>query len=203
VSTPESHDPLVVNTQDGCCWLRHAVTRGGKGLYALAGTVAGAPDVVLATLADLAEHGLASMADALPMPVGPSATSYPPAVPWAAHMSHEDLTDFLDELAASAITHASAGVALAEVEATCARWRAVAEARRAYGSASPADGITRRIAPMQALRGEPVVEDVKPQVQQLRSLLAGKRAAVEDPHDGPLSHSYRIPRDLPEMGGRS
>jgi hypothetical protein len=24
----------------------------------------------------------------------------------------------------------------------------------------------------------------------------------EDPHDGPLHHDYRIPRDLPETGGR-
>jgi hypothetical protein len=70
VSAPESHDPLVVNTQDGSCWMRHAVTCGGKGLYALAGTVSGAPDVVLSTMAELAEHGLASVAFALPMPVG-------------------------------------------------------------------------------------------------------------------------------------
>lgn len=38
------------------------------------------------------------------------------------------------------------------------------------------DAITRRIAPTQALR--------------------------EDRYDGPLHHTYRIPRDLPEIGGR-
>lgn len=70
MNAPVSHDPLVVNTQDGSCWMRRAVTREGRGLYALADTVAGAPDAVLATLADLAELGLASMVDALPMPVG-------------------------------------------------------------------------------------------------------------------------------------
>ncbi|MFJ4926903.1 hypothetical protein [Streptomyces sp. NPDC088736] len=45
------------------------------------------------------------------------------------------------------------------------------------GDGQPPDGITRRVAPTQALR--------------------------EDPHDGPLAHRYRIPRDLPEIGGRS
>jgi hypothetical protein len=45
---------------------------------------------------------------------------------------------------------------------------------RAALTGSP-DAITRQIAPLQALR--------------------------EDPHDGPLHHSYRVPRDLPEMGG--
>jgi hypothetical protein len=54
-----------------------------------------------------------------------------------------------------------------------------------------------QIAPSQAARED----DVSPQVAKLRGLLAGQRAAVEDPHDGPLSHSYRIPRDLPESGG--
>lgn len=46
-------------------------------------------------------------------------------------------------------------------------------------------------------------EDVTPQVRKLRALLAGQRAAVEDPHDSPLAHSYRVGRDLPEMGGAS
>lgn len=66
-----THDPLVVNTQDGSCWVRRAVTRAGRGLYALEGTAVGAPDMVLATLAELAEHGLSSMRmDALPVPAG-------------------------------------------------------------------------------------------------------------------------------------
>jgi hypothetical protein len=29
----------------------------------------------------------------------------------------------------------------------------------------------------------------------------GSFASLEDPHDGPLAHDYRIPRDLPEAGG--
>lgn len=63
--------------------------------------------------------------------------------------------------------------------------------------AAEADGVTRRVAPVQALRAD----DVSPQVAKLRNLLAGQRAAVEDPHDSPLHHDYRVPRELPESGG--
>lgn len=41
--------------------------------------------------------------------------------------------------------------------------------------------------------------DVSRQVEKLRTLLAGQRAAVEDPHDSPLHHDYRVGRDLPEV----
>jgi hypothetical protein len=58
------------------------------------------------------------------------------------------------------------------------------------------DGITRLIAPTQARR-----DDVTPQVQKLRDLLAGQRSALEDGHESPLHHSYRVGRDLPEPGG--
>ncbi|WP_037616321.1 hypothetical protein [Streptomyces aureus] len=43
--------------------------------------------------------------------------------------------------------------------------------------------------------------DVTPQVAKLRNLLAGQRAAVEDPHDSPLHHDYRVSRDLPAPDG--
>jgi hypothetical protein len=71
VSAPVSHHPLVVNTADGSCWTRRAVSRDGRGLYALAGSVAEVPDEVLVSLADLAELGIVGSAFALPMPVGP------------------------------------------------------------------------------------------------------------------------------------
>jgi hypothetical protein len=61
--------PLVVNTTDGTCWTRRAVTRDGLALYAPEG-VCRCPEFVMATLAELAEHGIAGSADALPMPVG-------------------------------------------------------------------------------------------------------------------------------------
>lgn len=71
VSTPMTHDPLVVNTKDGAVWTRRAVTRQGRGLYVVADAPRCCPEYVMATLADLAEHGIAGSADALPMPVGP------------------------------------------------------------------------------------------------------------------------------------
>lgn len=46
-------------------------------------------------------------------------------------------------------------------------------------------------------------DDVTPQVRKLRSLLAGQRAAVEDPHDSPLHHPYLLGRELPQIGGTS
>lgn len=67
-----THDPLVVNTADGSCWVRRASTRDGRGLYALSGAVAGVPELVLAPLRELAELGLRSMTDVLPVPVGGS-----------------------------------------------------------------------------------------------------------------------------------
>jgi hypothetical protein len=36
-------------------------------------------------------------------------------------------------------------------------------------------------------------------VAKLQTLLAGQRAALEDPHDSPLHHTYAKGRDLPEM----
>lgn len=46
------------------------MTQAGRGLYALEGVVKDAPELVLVTIAELAEHGLASMADVLPVPLG-------------------------------------------------------------------------------------------------------------------------------------
>jgi hypothetical protein len=70
VSAPTTHDPLVVNTKDGVTWLRRAVTQDGQGLYAVTDSCK-CPEYLMATLAELAEHGIAGSADALPMPVGP------------------------------------------------------------------------------------------------------------------------------------
>ncbi|MEW2420498.1 hypothetical protein AB0911_08130 [Streptomyces nigra] len=62
--------PLVVNTRDGVCWTRRTVTSSGIALYAPEG-VCRCPEFVMATLAELAEHGIVGSANALPMPVGP------------------------------------------------------------------------------------------------------------------------------------
>ncbi|WP_063735577.1 hypothetical protein [Streptomyces sp. RTd22] len=57
MSAPTTHDPLTVTTADGTAWTRRAVTRGGRGLYAPT-DVKGCPQYVIATLVELAEHGI-------------------------------------------------------------------------------------------------------------------------------------------------
>ncbi|MER5213658.1 hypothetical protein ABT063_24580 [Streptomyces sp. NPDC002838] len=72
-TAPTTHDPLVVNTRDGVCWTRRTVTPGGIALYAPEG-VRTCPKFVMATLPELAEHGIVGSADVLPVPVGPRNT---------------------------------------------------------------------------------------------------------------------------------
>ncbi|MER6235898.1 hypothetical protein ABT185_07455 [Streptomyces clavifer] len=80
MSAPVSRDPAKVATADGAQWVRAAVTRAGLGLYVLEGVV-GCPRYVMATLTELAEHGVRQVDElaeavaqlgALPMPVGSS-----------------------------------------------------------------------------------------------------------------------------------
>ncbi|MER5750690.1 hypothetical protein [Streptomyces sp. NPDC002088] len=71
MSAPVSHDPKFVTLQDGSSWVRRAMTREGRGLYAVAGAPACCPEYVMASYAELREHGLRAVADVLPMPVGP------------------------------------------------------------------------------------------------------------------------------------
>jgi hypothetical protein len=66
--------PIAVNTADGTCWTRRGALRGGEALYAPEG-VCSCPEFVMATLAELAEHGIVGSADALPMPAGPGPVS--------------------------------------------------------------------------------------------------------------------------------
>lgn len=63
-------------------------------------------------------------------------------------------------------------------------------------SERPVNELTSVYMPVASLR-----EDVSPQVKKLRNLLAGQRASLEDPHDSPLAHPYRLSHDLPELGG--
>lgn len=69
-SAPKAPAPLVVNTADGACWTRRAVTEGGVALYALA-DVCSCPEFVMATFEELAARGIVGSAFALPMPGGP------------------------------------------------------------------------------------------------------------------------------------
>ncbi|WP_405960747.1 hypothetical protein OG235_27670 [Streptomyces sp. NBC_00024] len=68
MSAPATHDPVAVTTADGTSWVRRAVTRDGRGLYAVDGSCK-CPEFLMATLAELAEHGIQGMADVLPVPV--------------------------------------------------------------------------------------------------------------------------------------
>lgn len=70
MSAPTTHDPLSVNTRDGVCWERRAVTDSGLGLYAVEGSCK-CPPFKMATFAELAGRGIVEWADVLPMPVGP------------------------------------------------------------------------------------------------------------------------------------
>ncbi|MFJ3037777.1 hypothetical protein [Streptomyces tendae] len=81
-----------------------------------------------------------------------TADGYPPALPWARLMDDEDLSDFLDELAAAAGTPGSYEGALATVENAIATWRLIAEAQHAHNTAPGPDAMTRLLAPTQALR---------------------------------------------------
>lgn len=171
--------PLVVNTVDGTVWTRREAVRDGAALYAPE-KCGSCPQFVMATYAELEGHGIAGMADVLPVPVGPepkASAGYPPALPWARLMDDEDLADFLDELAASAITHASNARALAEVEDTIARWRLIAEAQHGHNTAPGPDAVTRTFVPVASLR-EP-----------------------EPEFHAYLHHENRVGHDLPKTGG--
>ncbi|MEV4232744.1 hypothetical protein AB0J81_37910 [Streptomyces bobili] len=212
-----THDPLVVNTKDGSCWWRRAVTQSGHGLYALAAVQGEVPELVLSTLAELAEHGLASMAFALPMPSGPEPRDVEDELTGAnlslweeeqttarlrlalasaqrgrrelraevaelreeRHSTNEALDDAVQALREQrdrfemlrALCDAADHVGIVS-----GGWFTVEAVRRAAaGEPLPKpDGITRRLAPTQALR-----ED-------------------DEFH---LHHTYRVPRDLPGLGG--
>lgn len=76
--------PDRVRTADGVVWERRAETRSGQALYAVEG-VCKCPAYVMATLAELAEHGVQSSElaavvaelGALPMPAGSPADEAP------------------------------------------------------------------------------------------------------------------------------
>ncbi|MET8475380.1 hypothetical protein ABZY90_19810 [Streptomyces sp. NPDC006422] len=68
-TTPAGSAPMVVNTVEGTVWTRREQTRGGEPLYAPQERPV-CPAFVMATYTELAEHGIAGEADALPMPVG-------------------------------------------------------------------------------------------------------------------------------------
>lgn len=67
-----------------------------------------------------------------------------------------------------------------------------------------ADGITRLTAPTQALREEaPLTGRARLDASAAATAEAThwRRLGIEDPHDSPLHHDYRVSRERPEMGG--
>lgn len=68
-------DPLVVNTQDNRCWVRRAWSQDGHGLYGLEGSPQDV-EQTLFSLRELAEYGLRTVTDVLPMPVGVDGEHY-------------------------------------------------------------------------------------------------------------------------------
>ena len=201
MSAPKTRDPLVVNTQDGSCWLRRAVTRDGRGLYALEGTPRCCPEYVLASLRELAEIGLRGMADALPMPVGTEDSSARRDRYAAAVLKVKSLAGLFADVRA----HVDPVMAVADAELETLRAR-VAELEAAAGDGSTrtvdedpiAFALTPQAEALHASSGRvvEVPEDVSPQVADLRALLARQR---EDAHDSELYHTYAIGRDLPEV----
>lgn len=82
--------PLVVNTEDGTCWTRRDAVRDGQPLYAMADCQR-CPELVMATYAELAEHGIVGSADVLPMPSGSAPVDAGPVVrPLALHEAQID-----------------------------------------------------------------------------------------------------------------
>lgn len=125
--------------------------------------------------------------------------SYPPAFPWARLMDDEDRAEFLDELAESATTHASSDVVLAEVEETCKTWRLIAEAQHGHNTAPGPDAPTQALrADAPPLRGRALLDAL---TVERAERTHNRRLGIEDPHDSPLHHDYRVGRDLPELGG--
>jgi hypothetical protein len=187
VSGPVTHDPLVVNTKDGVCWERRAVTSDGRGLYAVEGSCK-CPPFKMATLAELAEHGIVGAADVLPVPVGSG--------PRTLGVVENELT--------------GANLALYEEELDNARLRlALESARRGRRE------LRARVAELEAAEQRRVDTLKRCRVdaaeQAKREADPARRAAwrmlaedsLEDPHDSPLHHPYRVGRELPETGSAS
>lgn len=185
-------DPLVVTTRDAGSWWKRAVDVEGHGLYARAGCTDVVPE--LRSVRELAVFGLTGMADCLPVPVGPT----PPS---ELDRMRQRLVEVERAYSVdmAALQRQIDGLERDRHDTNEALDDAVRALRALERPAVP-DGITRQIAPTQAL--QPVAEDVSPQVSRLRSLLAGQREAVDGEHYAVVHHDYRTPRDLPELGGQ-
>lgn len=138
--------PLVVNTKDGTVWTRREGMRGGEALYApeKCGTC---PQFVMATLTELAEHGIVGSSDVLPVPVSPA--QQPLALPWAHAMPDDDLHGFLGDLVSAAMgrwqhsPEVPDREVLAAIERACANWRTPGQG---YRSDEPGRSVEELLA---------------------------------------------------------
>jgi hypothetical protein len=117
-------------------------------------------------------------------------SSYSPALPWAALMDDEDLSDFLDELADAATANVDAVTRLAEVERACGTWRVIGEAQHGHNTAPGPDAASQSFAERAARESD-----------------SGRRVAwrmlaePEPEFHAWLHHENRLGHDLPETGG--
>lgn len=215
MSAPMSHDPITVTTSEGTRWIRAAVTREGRGLYRPE-LAPSCPQYVMATLEELAEHGIkgqeataAAVAElgALPMPVAGTLVE-----------ENARLRARVAELEAAAtvleVPRAGSSLPLqlrrsyghTDRWAICdregRRWtrgvgwcpepggiaddRLRDEARFTLAEALPLARQLAVVAEQEAVR-----LSVDAQFPTIAAFLA------EDPHDSDLHHSYELGRDLP------
>jgi hypothetical protein len=167
----------------------------------LEGVKGDVPELVLASLSELAEHGLSSMSmHALPMPAG--------SVP---------LRDAEDELTGARLSlfeeeqeNARLRLALQSARRGRRELRAqVAALRDERHSTNEAlsDAAERmradrdRIAELEALKPAAIHGVSRPSVEWVAETFSPKPASRDDDPNG-LHHTYRVGRDLPELGGQ-
>lgn len=219
MSAPES-----VRTKDGITWTLRTVTSSGIALYAPKG-VCECPDFVMATLSELAEHGIQSTElaavvagqGALPVPVGP--------VPQPSPERDRLRAAFIEALDNAARTHPCPALG-DQIWSGCAHYD---EAGHVSGVGSchserRADAVLAvRDVELETLRARVAgleadlatangvlddaaevpdrsVEESAARLSRFFSPMAVLREASsrEEPHDSPLHQAHRTPHDMPE-----
>lgn len=221
-----THDPRFVNTMNGACWERRAVTSLGRGLYAAAGSCK-CPEFLLVPLSELAELGITGSADALPMPVVPepqalsetrlaeiearaaAATAGPwctdsweiyqgtEYVPGISFWIGETCRD-TSELGQDRADAAFVAAARSDVPALVAEVRRQAAQIAELEALTPAAIQTCRVCGAGYTYGEPCNACL------FKARMAAETASLREPegeHFASVHHSYRLGHDLPETGG--
>lgn len=209
MSAPTTHDPLVVATKSGVTWVRRAVV-DGRGLYAVTDSCK-CPEYLMATLAELAEHGIAGSADALPMPVAPERSELDQArddvmgaclARWEEEQENARLRLALKSAQRGRRDLRARIAELEKREAVVAEFVAArAEYITSIRNCHPDNahdydrwqGHAAARRQLAELLGLPVAWPVEAPAPVVR--------AAEGEHYAAVHHSYRVPHDLPETGG--